>query len=93
MTSGFLRYIAEYTVTFFLTLSNQTPRHIRKCIGICNKTSGTEISYSQYRIALHKMSGLDEISDSGIEMYSYGEAGITVFKILINPVVGDILSL
>ena len=46
-----------------------------------DKTSGTEILYSKYRIVLHKMSELDEISDSGIKMYSYGEAGITVFKI------------
>ena len=65
----------------FLTLSNQTPRYIRKCIRICNKTSGTEILYSKYRIALHKMSEVDEISNSGIEMPSYGEAGLTVFKI------------
>ena len=43
--------------------------------------SGTEILYSKYRIVLHEMSELDEISDSGIEMYSYGEAEITVFKI------------
>ena len=43
--------------------------------------SGTEMLYSKYRIALHKMSELDEILDSGIEMHSYGEAGITVLKI------------
>ena len=54
----------------FLTLSNQTPRYILKRIRICNKTSGTEILYSKYRIALHKMSELDEISDSGIELHS-----------------------
>ena len=52
----------------FLTLSNQTPLYIRKCIRTCNKTSDTEILYSKYRIALHKMSELDEISDSGIEI-------------------------
>ena len=63
-----------------MTLSNQTPRYIHKCIRICNKTSGTEILYSKYRIALHKMSELDEISDSGIEMHSYvgGRTGLMV---------------
>ena len=81
MTSGFLRYIAKKKLSQFLKLSNQTHRYIRKYIRICNITSGTEILYSKYRIALHKMSELDEISDSGIEMYSYTEAGITVFKI------------
>ena len=73
--------ISQNILSQFLALSNQTPCYIRKCIRICNKTSGTEILYSKYRIALHKMSELDEISDSGIEMHSYGEAGITVFKI------------
>ena len=36
---------------------------------------GTEILYSKYRIVLHKMSELDEISDSGNEMYSCGGGG------------------